>query len=314
MSSQSTAAIELDRPTSTPTDELVAEPGRSRTLPQDPEKATKKKSAKTKDANRKIAKINAPAFVRQQVGYIALFTSWMAGVLYAPALGEDPTSMTALALSMFIVAIFFLIQEPVALLESAYRENHEYKKRWQPYAWIGALLLGLVACGIPLFAMRPGIQWLAIPALALFGAYLILRRLGAHQIILSMVGFAALAVAAPIGRVAAHGGYTWQELASIWILPAAFFSLSIMTLHIRSTGESAVKPALYYSGMLVTLVAFLIALQVMPWIALAVILLQVVKLGYIATDVEKFRQWPIGSVHLMETVFAVIFLLLNAFG
>ena len=295
MSSQSTAAIEI-----TQTERSEVTP-----LPQRPKKV--------KD-HKKVAKINAPAFVRQQVGYIALFTSWMAGLLYAPALGQDPTSMTALALSMFIVAIFFLIQEPVALLESAFRENHAYKKRWQPYAWIGALLVGLLAAGIPLISMRPGIHWLAIPAFALFGAYLILRRLGAHQIILSMVGFAALAVAAPIGRVAAYPGYTWQELASIWILPAAFFSLSIMTLHIRRTGESAVNGALYYCGLVVTIIAFLIAVKVMPWIALAVILLQVVKLGYIATGVEQFRRWPIGSVHMMETVFAVIFLLFNAFG
>lgn len=295
MSSQSTAAIGLAHEERSLNDRL-------------PPVSTKKTKQQKK------AKINAPAFVRQQVGYIALFTSWMAGLLYAPALGHDPTSMTALALSMVIVAIFFLLQEPVALLESAYRENHDYKKRWQPYAWIGALVLGLLGAGIPLIMMRPGIQWLAIPAFALFGAYLVLRRLKAHQIILSMVGFAALAVAAPIGRVAAHAGYTWQELASIWILPAAFFSLSIMTLHIRRTGESAVKPALYYSGMVVTLIAFLIALKVMPWIAIACILLQVVKLGYIATRAEKFRHWPIGSVNMMETVFAVMFLLINAFA
>jgi hypothetical protein len=298
MSSESTAAIGLTHA--------------RRSVEDRPQKNLQEK--KTKHASKKVAKINAPAFVRQQVGYIALFTSWMAGLLYAPALGHDPTSMTALALSMVIVAVFFLIQEPVALLENAFRTDHPYKKRWQPYAWIGALLVGLLGAGIPLIMMRPGIQWLAIPAFALFGAYLVLRRLGAHQIILSMVGFAALAVAAPIGRVAAHGGYTWQELASIWILPAAFFSLSIMTLHIRRTGESAVNPALYYAGMLVTLVGFLIAFKVMPWIAMLIILLQVVKLGYIATRVEKYRHWPIGSVNMMETIFAVMFLLINAFA
>jgi hypothetical protein len=307
MSSQSTAAIELDRSTNGPVSELANES--ERPLVPNLEKATKRKAS-----HKKVAKINAPAFVRQQVGYIALFTSWMAGLLFAPALGKDPTSMTALALSMVIVAVFFLIQEPVALLESAFRENHPYKKRWQPYAWIGALVVGLIGAGIPLFSMRPGIQWLAIPAFALFGAYLVLRRLGAHQIILSMVGFAALAVAAPIGRVAAHAGYTWQELAAIWILPAAFFSLSIMTLHIRRTGESAVNGALYYSGMLVTLIGFLIAFNVMPWIAMPVILIQVVKLGYIATHAEEYSRWPIGSVNMMETIFAVLFLLINAFG
>lgn len=299
MSSQSTAAIDLAQT------KRSAQAGIATPIKED--------SKKNKE-HKKVAKINAPAFVRQQVGYIALFTSWMAGVLYAPALGHDPTSMTALALSMVIVAIFFLIQEPVALLESAFRKNHDYKKRWQPWAWVGTLLVGLVAAGIPLFSMRPGIHWLAIPAFTLFGAYLLLRRLGAHQIILSMVGFSALAVAAPIGRVAAHGGYTWEELASIWILTAAFFSLSIMTLHIRRTGESGAKPALYYSGILVTLIGFLVAFNIMPPIGMAVILLQVVKLGYIATRADQFRRWPIGSVNMLETTFAVLFLLFNAFG
>jgi hypothetical protein len=300
MPSQSTAAIELTRttvPTEVQKDELSL-----------------KLKSKGSAPKRSTSKIHAPAFVRQQIGYIALFTSWLAGLLYAPALGKDPTSMMALALSMVIVAVFFLIQEPVALLENAIRENHPYRKRWQPYAWLAVLAGGLVAAGIPLINLRPGIYWLAIPAFTLFGAYLVLRRLGAHQIILSMVGFAALAVAAPIGRVAAHAGYTWQELAGIWILPAAFFSLTIMTLHIRRTGESAVNPALYYAGLLVTLIGFLIAFNIMPWIAMPIILIQVVKLGYIATGVEQYRRWPIGSANMMETIFAVLFLLLNAVG
>ena len=295
MSSQSTAAVEL-----THTKPINESP---KSLHEVPKRDHSKKPAR---------KIHAPGFVRQPTGYIALFTSWLAGLLYAPALGQDPDSMLALSLSMVIVAIFFLIQEPVALLENAFREDHPYRKRWQPYAWLGVLFGGLLATGIPLISMRPGIYWLAIPALGLLATYLLLRRLGANQIILSMVGFAALAVAAPIGRVAAYPGYSWQELASIWILPAAFFSLTIMTLHIRRTGASAVKPALYYAGLLVTLIGLLIAFHIMPWIAMAVILVQVVKLGYIATGVEQYRRWPIGSANMLETSLAVLFLLLNA--
>lgn len=255
----------------------------------------------------KSKKIHAPAFVRQQVGYLALFTSWFAGLLYAPTL-----DMMAIALSMIIVAVFFLMQEPVALLEDAFRTGHEYRKRWQPYVWLGVLGVGGLAAGIPLVAMRPTMLWLAIPAVALLGIYLVLRRYGVNQLILSMIGFSALAVASPIGRIAADPFCTWQELTALWILPSAFFCLSIMTLHIRMTGESGVKPALYISGMLVTVIGFLIGLEIMPTIAMAVILVQVVKLGFIAADVKKFLKWPIRSVNTMEMVFSILFVIINA--
>lgn len=265
--------------------------------------APSKKATRTS----KIKKIHAPAFVRQQVGYLALFTSWFIGLLYAPTL-----DMMAIALSMIIVAVFFLMQEPIALLEDAFRTNHEYRKRWQPYAWLGVLGLAAVAAGVPLIAMRPWMLWLAIPAFGLLGIYLLLRGYGVNQLILSMVGFAALAVSAPIGRIAADPACSWQELVALWVLPTAFFCLSIMTLHIRMTGESGVKPTLYFSGLIVTIIGLLIGLEIMPTIAMTVILIQVVKLGFIATDVKKFHSWPVRSVNTMEMVFSLLFVLINA--
>lgn len=282
----------------------------SATLPTSTENLEGHRSeAKIARQKRQRAKISAPGFVRQQIGYVALFSSWLSGMLFAPEL-----DMLPIALSMILVAIFFLMHEPIALLENAFRTHHDYRKRWQPYVWLGVLSVCFFAAGIPLIAQRPAILWLLIPAAILLGLYLVLRRYGVHKLGLSLIGLAALSVAAPIARLAAAPQHTWQELTGAWILSAAFFSLSIMTLYIRQTGESAVKPTLYYTGVLLGVLMVLVALQMLPYIAMVMVLLQVVKLGWIATRIEEYRKWPIASANMLETCMALGFLSLCIFA
>lgn len=254
-------------------------------------------------------KIHAPQFARQQIGYVALFCSWVLGLLFAPTLDLMPV-----ALSLIMVAMFFLMQEPIALLEHALRTSHPYKNRWQPYAWLGGLWIGMVTAAVPLIAMRPSITWLAVPGISMLVIYLLLRRAGAHQLVLSLVGFAGLAVAAPIARLAAAPDVAWQDLAGLWVLVSAFFSLTILSYFIRRTGDSAVKPSLYLTGIILTIVTVLIGADVIPKVGMAIMLIQVVKLGWIATHTTEFRKLPIATTNTIETAVCVCLLLIGAFN
>jgi len=260
-------------------------------------------AARTADRPRR----NRPSLPGEHGAYIVLLCSWLLGMLRAPGIDPIPT-----ALSLVTPLALFLGLGPSRALLRNKRLGRRVSSDSIDLRWTIVLAgTGLLA-GLALLASRPDVLMLAIPAVLLGAIYLVAEYRRRSMTTLSMIGFVALALTGPLARIAAAPNATTTELLLLWLLPAAFYSASAYTVHIRLVGAPGIRRAV---GFHLTVTAALVALAsagLVPLVAVVAMLVAVGKLVWIVLDLGRYRAMTLKRIGLLESAGSTIFLLLMA--
>lgn len=248
-------------------------------------------------------KRNRPSLPGEHGAYIVLVCSWILGILRAPQIAPLPT-----ALSLVMALGLFLALGPSRSLLRSRRLGRSFNNielRW------GILFTGTALfAGVPLIASRPDILLLAIPGAILAGIYLIAEYRRRSMTTLSMIGFVGLALAGPLARIAAADTVAVSELLLLWLLPAAFYSASAYTVHIRLVGAPGIRGAVAFHLVILVAVAVLASMELIPIVGVIAMLVAVGKLTWILFDLGRYRAMSLKRIGLLESVGSTIFLLL----
>jgi len=254
-----------------------------------------------------MAQSTTPPIPREHGAYVVLGACWLFGIFSADTVEALPAVLS-------LVAAFagFALAEPARLLAGSLRSGRNVAQRGRWLRWIAALAAVALASGIPLLVMRPVILWAVPPVLALLAGYLWLTSRRASMTDLSIVGFIALSMTAPLARVAATDAWTPGVLIALWLFTALFFCASAWCVRVRLVGYDGLALASAAHVALVVLTIVLAARGLLPVIALVAIGPAVVRFVWVALDVSRYRQQTLKRIGLMETAIALVLVAASA--
>lgn len=233
--------------------------------------------------------------------YVMLFVSFLTGA----AAAQQWTWTTTLA----VVCAFagFQAEHPLIL-------QIKQRRSWKPrFLFWGSLYAGLsISIAACLYWQTPMLLWLYLGAIAAFliDAISVFYR-QQKSLWNELLTFAAVCLAAPFATIATTG--TWTiSLLGLWLLNTLFFSSAIFTVKLRKPRSPSPWLGIVYHAI-ATLV--IVGLWWLGWlgpitaIAFGIALL---KGGLIVWQLKWYKTTPIQNVALLETVSAILFLILTA--
>jgi hypothetical protein len=242
-----------------------------------------------------------PTFSPEHGVYLVLLVSFLIGTVAA----NQWTLATTLALICALAA--FQAEHPLVL---QIRQRRSWKPRF--LVW-GGMYAGIsLSLAIYLYLQTPVLLWLylgAIAASALDGISVFYRQ--QKSVPNELLTFAAVCLASPFAFIATSGTWTLSVLG-LWLLNTLFFSSSIFTVKLRKPKTASLFPGLVYHAIASAIIGVLCYggwLMPIAAIAFGVVLL---KFGLILGQREWYQTTPMQNVAMLETLSALIFLVIVA--
>ncbi len=244
-----------------------------------------------------------PIFSPEHGVYVMFFVSFLTGA----AAAQQWTWATTLA---FICAFAgFQAEHPLTL-------QIKQRRSWKPRFLVWGSFYAGIALGIAvyLYLQTPMLLWLYLGAIAAFvidaiSVFYRQQKSFANE----LLTFAAVCLAAPFACVAVTGTWTLSVLG-LWLLNTLFFSSAIFTVKLRKPRTASLVPGLIYHAIATGTIT---GLWYMGWLAPISAMgfgVALLKLGLILAWQDWYRTTPIQNVAILETMSALIFLLIVAFS
>lgn len=233
--------------------------------------------------------------------YVVLLVSFLTGA----AAAQQWTWATTLALICALAG--FQAEHPLVL-------QIKQRRSWKPRFLLWGNLYGGLALGLAgyLYLQVPALLWLYVAAIAALGIDAIAVWYRQQKSVANeMLTFAAVCLAAPLAFMATTGS-EMASLIGLWLLNTLFFSSSIFTVKLRKPKTASLVPGGIYHVIATLVIAGLWCLgwlAIAPALAFGVVLL---KVSGIALWRDWYRTTAIQNVALLETLSALIFLMITA--
>jgi hypothetical protein len=188
------------------------------------------------------------------------------------------------------------------------------RSSWKPRFLVWGSLYAGIALGAAAYLgwQAPMLLWLYLGAIAAFcvDAVAVLYR-KQKSVWNELLTFAATCLSAPFAAIATTGTWT-TVLPGVWLLNTLFFGSAIFMVKLRKPKTQSLVPGLVYHG---TATLMILSLWYSGWlpgfaaIAFGVVLL---KFGVILWQLPWYKTTAIQHVALLETLSAIVFLILTA--
>lgn len=122
-----------------------------------------------------------------------------------------------------------------------------------------------------------------------------------------MMTFAAVCLSAPFALIATTGTFSFTGIG-LWLLNTLFFSSTIFTVKFRKSKTPSIVPSIVYHAIALGLVVMLWFLGWLNPIAVSAFGIALCKLGIVLLGREWYRTTAIGSIAMLETGGAFLFL------
>lgn len=173
-----------------------------------------------------------------------------------------------------------------------------------------------VACAAALFAayeLAPKVLVVAV-----IGSFIALvaiqaQRRKARLTTISLVGFLALSLAAPLAAVI-NGEEAYYTLLCIWLVCALFFVGANLNVSLRLPKAPSLQAILFFhliAGFAWTLIASGFSGR---WAGLVCLLTNFLRFLWIWSHIDSFRRSTLRRIGLQETALSVLFIALNLAG
>lgn len=238
---------------------------------------------------------------REHGAYVVVLTCWLLGVFAAHSIQSAP-----MLLSLVTVLAGFAAVEPLRLFLVGRRSGRAtVDEGRRNLRWAAILFVVMIAAGIPLVLLRPAVLWLAPAGLIVFGVYFWMISRKASMSDLSFVGFAGLALAGPLARIASDPVWAPLELGALWLFVALFFCASAWCVRIRLVGRDGLVSATVAHVVLTASTIALVITGALPGIAIAAIVPAIVRFAWVSVDIPRYRRQPLKRIGIVETVIAL---------
>jgi hypothetical protein len=248
-----------------------------------------------------MSKTDSRPIPREHGAWVVLGTCWLFGIFTADAVAPLPAALLLVA-----ALAGFALTEPARLLAFSLRSGRTTPRRRSWIRWIVLLAVAAAAAAIPLAILRPHILWALPPAVVLFVTYLRMTSRRASMTDLSIIGFLALSLVAPLARIAADGGGTPAGLAVLWLFTALFFCASAWCVRVRLVGSTGLPLAAAAHSGLLALTSVLVARELLPAIALVAIAPAMLRFVWVLLDVARYRKQTLKRIGIVETALALV--------
>ena len=257
------------------------------------------KTTTTQNKKKKASTWIRPTFSPEHGVLLVLFGSFLTGA----ALAQQWTYMTTLALTC---AFFALQAEHPYIVQIKLRKN--LKPRYIVWGGIyGSIALFLA---ILLWFQAPALLWLYILAIIglLIDAIAVIK--GKHKSrVNEIIGFAAIALAAPLAYGATMGSLNLEAMA-IWILNTLFFSSAVYTIKLRRKKTAAFKPGLIYHCVATLIISSLYIFNYLSLVTALSFTVALLKLLTVFGLKNWYRRARFHSIAIFETRFALVYIAL----
>jgi hypothetical protein len=252
--------------------------------------------------------MNTIPIPKEHGAYVVLIASWLLGLLHAPS--HDPL---AIGLSLILILSTFLMQEPLRPLFRA-RSPASRAIAGLRTGWLGLLLTIAIVSAAWLLLLCPATAWIVAAGVLVAIAFLLLIRRRVGLVSLSTAGFFALALAAPLARLASGPGASAAELVGLWLFAALFFAGSSACVRLRMNRQGGVSLPIAAHLLFIAAAAVLVGLGLLPAIALLAGLPALARLLWVVGDLPRYRRTSLKRIGLIETAVALLFLAINSAG
>lgn len=233
--------------------------------------------------------------------YVMLFVSFLIGT----AAAQHWTWATTLVFICTFAA--FQAEHPLTL-------QIKQRRSWKPRFLVWGSLYAGIALGIAiyLYLQTPMVRWIylgAIVAVCIDAISVFDRQ--QKSIWNELLTFAAVCLAAPFAAIATTGTAT-ISLLGLWLLNTLFFSSAIFTVKLRKHKTQSRFPSMVYHGIATLTILGLWYGGCLPTLAAIAFGVVLLKFGFILWQLEWYKTTAIKNVALLETLSAILFLLLTA--
>lgn len=229
--------------------------------------------------------------------YVVLFVSFLTGA----AAAQRWTWETTLALICAFCG--FQAEHPWTL---QIKQRKSLKLRF--WVWGGIYSIAAITIAGWLWRHHPMLLWIYAGAIAAFvlDAISVWHR-EQKSIPNEMMTFAAVCLSAPFVLIATTGTFSFTGIG-LWLLNTLFFSSTIFIVKFRKSKMPSIVPSVLYHAIAVGLVGVLWFLGWLNPLAAAAFGIALCKLGIVLLRPEWYRTTAIGSIALLETGGAFLFL------
>jgi|GEM_PF-2867940 len=238
---------------------------------------------------------------REHGAYVVLATSLLLGLIVGAA-----RNWPAVVLAFISSIAMFLAQQPIRQIVLRRRSRRQVQPATKRLTWI--LLPVALLSFLALAWLRP-VVLVILPPMLLLGAILfeIDRRRGGMTD-LSIAGFPALALGAPLVYLASVETVNFEIALLLWGIATTFFWSSVACVNVRLRGERAIAPALWFHALLLLATALLVTFGMAPPVTAAASGIAIARMLFVMNNVNRYRRLPLKRIGIVETIGATLLL------